>query len=119
MTPRLSIVIVNFNGGRHLGECLASLGAHPPAVAHEIVVVDNASTDQSLEAARGRAAVRVIALPRNTGFSAANNAGIRATTAPLVLLLNNDTLIGAGALDTLVWKLESDPRAGVAGPRLI
>lgn len=119
MNPRLSIVIVNFNGGRHLEACLASLAAHPPAVVHEIVVVDNASTDDSLATARGRPGVRVIALPGNSGFSAANNVGIRATTGPLVLLLNNDTLVATGALDTLVSKLESDPRAGVAGPRLV
>ena len=54
MTPRLSIVIVNFNGGRHLENCLASLASHPPAITHEIVVVDNASTDGSLAAAERR-----------------------------------------------------------------
>jgi GT2 family glycosyltransferase len=119
MTPQLSIVIVNFNGGRHLDDCLASLAAYSPAIPHEIVVVDNASTDDSLAAARGRPGVRVIALPRNSGFSAANNVGISATTGPLVLLLNNDTLVGAGALDALVSKLESDAQAGIAGPRLV
>ena len=52
MTPRLSIVIVNFNGRRHLENCVVSLVGHPPAVVHEIVVVDNASSDDSLAAIR-------------------------------------------------------------------
>ena len=119
MTPALSIVIVNFNGGPHLENCLASLARHAPAVPHEIVVVDNASTDGSLEAARRAAGVRVISLTRNIGFSAANNIGIRGTTGSLVLLLNNDTVVTAGALDALVARLEADPRAAVAGPRLV
>ena len=119
MTPELSIVIVNFNGGTHLEGTLESLAVHPPAVPCEIVVVDNASTDDSLAAARRRHDVRVMALPRNSGFSAANNVGIGATTGRLVLLLNNDTLVGEGALDALVSKLDADPKAAVAGPRLV
>ena len=119
MTPRLSIVIVNFNGEAHLERCLASLTEHPPGMAHEVVVVDNASTDGSLAAADGRAAVRVIRLPANLGFSAANNVGFKATSGTLVLLLNSDTLVTAGALDALAGRLEADPRAAVAGPRLI
>jgi GT2 family glycosyltransferase len=119
LTPRLSIIIVNFNGGRHLENCLDSLSREPPALAHDVTIVDNASTDGSLDAARRRTDVRVIALARNVGFSAANNVGIRATTAPLILLLNNDTIVPRGSIDALVSRLESDPRVAVAGPRLI
>lgn len=119
MTPRLSIVIVNFNGHGHLERCLASLAEHPPQVPHEIVVVDNGSTDGSADMARAAPHVRVIALPDNVGFSAGNNAGIRATGGALILLLNNDTLVGEGAVDALVARLDAVPSAGVAGPRLI
>ena len=119
MALRLSIVIVNFNGGMHFEHCLASLARNAPGVPHEVVVVDNASTDGSLEAARRAPAIRVIALLRNTGFSAANNVGIKATTGPLILLLNNDTVVPPGSLDALVSRLESHPQAAVAGPRLI
>jgi GT2 family glycosyltransferase len=119
MTPRLSIVIVNFNGGEHLERCLASLAQHPPGMTHEVVVVDNASTDGSLAAADARAVVRVIRLTENRGFSAANNVGLKATSGALVLLLNSDTLATAGALDALAGRLEADPRAAVAGPRLV
>lgn len=116
---RLSIVIVSFNARNDLTACLASLRAHPPAIDHEIVVVDNASEDGSAEAARAVEGVRVIALERNAGFAAANNAGIRATAGELILLLNSDTLVPAGAIDALVARLRDVPEAAVAGPRLV
>lgn len=90
-----------------------------PAVSCEIVVVDNASTDGSAEVVRAFPSVRLIRLPRNAGFSAANNVGIRSTAGDLVLLLNNDTIVPPGAVDRLVTALEGDPGAGIAGPRLV
>ena len=115
----LAIVIVSYNAKSHLLACLHALRAAPPAVSHEIVVVDNASQDGSGDAARGVAGVRVIALERNAGFAAANNAGIRATDGELILLLNSDTLVPAGAIDALVARLREVREAGVAGPRLV
>ena len=119
MTPRLSIIIVNYNGREHLENCLASLAQHPPSMPYETIVVDNASTDGSVEAVQRHPGVRVIALAQNVGFSAGNNAGIRAGGSELVLLLNNDTLLRAGALDTLIARLDAHPDAAVAGPRLV
>jgi hypothetical protein len=119
MTPRLSIVIVNYNGRQHLENCLESLALYPPSVPYETVVVDNASTDGSVEAMHKHPAVRIVALSKNVGFSAGNNAGIRASTGELVLLLNNDTLLRPGALDTLIARLDAHPQAAVAGPRLV
>jgi GT2 family glycosyltransferase len=119
MTPRLSIIIVNYNGREHLENCLSSLAQHPPATPHEIVVVDNASTDGSMEAVHRSPGVRLVALDENVGFSRGNNAGIRASGGELVLLLNNDTLVRPGALDTLVARLDAHPKAAVAGPRLV
>jgi len=103
---RLAIVIVSYNARRDLEACLASLRQHPPALEHEIVVVDNQSTDGSAEAARA-AGVRVVEMGRNAGFSAANNAGIRASNGDLLLLLNSDTLVPPGAIDCWVVKLLS------------
>jgi GT2 family glycosyltransferase len=119
VTPRLSIIIVNYNGGEHLLHCLASLAAHPPAVSAEVVVVDNASSDGSHAHAAAFPDVRLVRLAENKGFSAGNNAGIRAATGELLLLLNNDTVTGAGALDALIARLDADPQVGVAGPRLV
>ena len=98
---RLSIVIVSFNARADLERCLESLHAAPPAIAHEIVVVDNASTDGSVEAARRWPDVRVIAIGANVGFARGNNVGIRATTGDALLLLNSDTIVPAGAIDRL------------------
>jgi GT2 family glycosyltransferase len=115
----LSIVIVSYNACADLERCLESLATSPPAIAHDIVVVDNASTDGSAEAARRRPSVQVIAQARNAGFAAGNNAGIRATRGALILLLNSDTIVPAGAIDTLVGRLEAHPSAAVAGPRIV
>ena len=119
MRPRLSIVIVNFNGGDHLHRCLTSLAAHPAHVTTEITVVDNASLDGSEAHAADRAGVRLLKLPQNVGFSAGNNAGIRASSGELLLLLNNDTIVPSNALDTLIARLEANAEAAVAGPRLV
>jgi GT2 family glycosyltransferase len=82
-------------------------------------VVDNASTDGSVTWLRAtQPDVEVIALSDNRGFAAGNNVGIRAATAPLVLLLNSDTIVPAGAIDDLVGRLHATG-ATAAGPLLV
>lgn len=116
----LSIVIVAFNARPDLERCLESLHAAPPAVPHDITVVDNASSDGGAAAVRARwPGVRVVALPENRGFAAGNNAGIRETRGELLLLLNSDTVVPRGAIDTLVRRLAAHPQAAAAGPRLV
>jgi GT2 family glycosyltransferase len=118
--PELSIVIVSYNARPDLDACLESLAAHPPRLRHEIVVVDNASTDGSAESVVARApAVRLVRQPSNVGFAAGNNVGIQQTTGELILLLNNDTIVPAGAIDALVSRLRATSGAGAAGPRLV
>jgi GT2 family glycosyltransferase len=120
MSLRLSILIVSFNTRADLERCLDSLFSTPPSVTHEIVVVDNASRDGSPDAVRARwPSVRVIQQPTNAGFSVANNAGIRASSGELILLLNSDCTVPAGAVDTLIARLAAAPEAAVAGPRLV
>jgi N-acetylglucosaminyl-diphospho-decaprenol L-rhamnosyltransferase len=115
----LSIVIVSYNTRRDLEHCLASLQQHPPAVSHEIIVVDNASTDGSADAAAGVARVRLVRSLTNAGFSAANNMGIRASTGANLLLLNSDTIVPPGAVDGLLRRLDREPDVAVIGPRLV
>ena len=116
----LSIIIVSYNAPDDLQRCVESLHAAPPAIPHDITVVDNASTVGGLEAIRSRwPEVTFIALDRNRGFAAGNNAGIRATRGDWLLLLNSDTVVPAGALDTLISRLLAHPLAAAAGPRLI
>jgi N-acetylglucosaminyl-diphospho-decaprenol L-rhamnosyltransferase len=119
----LAIVIVSFNVRDHLARGLASLAAHPSRRRTDIVVVDNASSDGSADMVRARwPRVRLVPLPRNVGFAAANNVGIRATetsNSRWVLLLNSDTIIGDGALDALIDRAEAWPGVAIAGPRLV
>jgi GT2 family glycosyltransferase len=116
---RLSIVIVSFNTRDDLARCLTSLHAHPPAATHEVIVVDNASSDGSPDVAAGFEGVRVIREPANRGFAAANNVGIRASTGLNLLLLNSDTVVPPGALDRLLERLDREPDVAVVGPRLV
>lgn len=116
----LSIVIVSYNAREDLERCLDSIHTTPPATTHDITVVDNASTDAGLDRIRARwPSLRIIVLDRNRGFAAGNNAGIRASRGELVLLLNSDTVVRGGALDTLVQRLMADTDAAAAGPRLV
>ena len=115
----LSIIIVSFNARADLERCLESLRAAPPAASHEILVVDNGSTDGSAEAARRCAGIRVIETGSNLGFARANNVGIRATSGANLLLLNSDTIVPAGAIDRLMAEFSRDPDVAVVGPRLV
>jgi len=116
---RLTVVIPNWNGARFLDTCLSSLRRQTYR-GFETVVVDNGSSDGSVELAR-RAfpEVRVISLPENRGFSAAVNAGIRVSGKELVALLNNDTEVDPGWLEALVRAAGHHPEAGLFSSKLV
>jgi len=121
--PDLSVVIANWNTADLVVDCLASLApadASRQGLSVEVVVVDNASTDDSV--ARVRAAfptVGLLPLGENRGYAAANNAGIAASRGRVVTLLNPDTRVPPGALARLVARLDERPDAGAVGPRLL
>jgi hypothetical protein len=115
----LSIIIVSFNSRADLERCLASLHDAPPAASHEIILVDNASSDGSADAARSWPDVRVMSAGANVGFACGNNIGIRASTGDAILLLNSDTVVPAGAVDRLLAALDRDANVAVVGPRLV
>jgi GT2 family glycosyltransferase len=119
MSIAVSVVIVSFNARRDLERCLESLRAAPPQASHEILVVDNNSTDGSAESARGVPGVRVIQQATNVGFARANNAGIRASAGTALLLLNSDTIVPPGAIDRLLAALDAEPDIAIVGPRLV
>jgi GT2 family glycosyltransferase len=112
----LSIVVVNWNGGELFRRCIESVRRHPPSVPYEIIVVDNASTDGSLQWARD---ARVIANTENVGFGKANNQAFAVSRSPFVFLLNADAEVTGGALDRLMATLREHPRAAVCAPRLV
>ena len=116
---RVSVVIPNWNTLEHLPECLASL-AEQTFKDFEIVVVDNASSDGSVAYLRQQwPDVRVIALATNTGFPGAVNAGIRASDAPYVVLLNNDTAAEPGWLEVLVAAMDAHHEFAFASSKLV
>lgn len=124
----LSIIIVNWNGGKLLRRTVESVISCPPSVDYEVVVVDNASIDDSLAvlksseavqelAARGR--LRIVQNQDNTGFGPANNQAFVLTSSPFLLLLNPDTEVTQGSIDTLIATVKADSRIAAAGPRLL
>ena len=118
-TPAVDVVIVSYNTRELLRRCLASLREHSPAVAVTTWVVDNGSTDGTVElVGREFPGVELIAADSNLGFAAANNLAIWRGSAPYVLALNPDTRVTAGALDRMLALMESDGSIGIAGCRL-
>ena len=127
MAVELCIAIVNWNGGHLLRQCIDSIIESPPSVSYEIVVVDNASTDDSVSWLRsgggepelGEVKTHLIENSENFGFGKANNQAFAYSDAPLLFLLNNDTEVRAGAINSLIATLKSDERIGGCGPRLV
>jgi N-acetylglucosaminyl-diphospho-decaprenol L-rhamnosyltransferase len=110
-------VVVNYNAGDALAGCVASVLAQEPAP--ELVVVDNASTDSSVEALRrSHPGVRVVQSGANLGYARAANLGIAATAAPVVAVLNPDTVLGPGTAAALTGRFAAEADLGAAGPRL-
>jgi GT2 family glycosyltransferase len=114
----LDVVIVSYRCRQLLRRCLQSLREYPPARGLRVTVVDNASGDGTANVAREFPEVRLIELEENVGFSAANNLVLRETTAEYVLVLNPDTVLCEGTLDTLLRLMADDSRIGIAGCRL-
>ncbi len=115
----LDVVIVSYRCEGPLRKCLRSLREHPGSLPLRIHVVDNASGDGTAEMVeREFPEVRLTVTTENIGFSAANNLAIRTGGGEWVLVLNPDTLILGDAIDTMRTAAESNPRAGMAGPRL-
>jgi N-acetylglucosaminyl-diphospho-decaprenol L-rhamnosyltransferase len=118
--PQVSVVVVNWNAGDVLVNCLRSLAANPPSVSWEAIVVDNASTDDSLDRVRAELPwARVIVNSRNRGLAGANNQGIAASQAPYVLLSNPDVEYQPGCVDALRDLLRRRERAALAVARLV
>ncbi len=116
---QLSVIIVNTNEEHVLRPCLRSLYEQVRDIDVEVIVVDNASTDQSVPMLRQNyPQVRILLNERNLGFAAANNVGIRKATGNYVLLLNPDTEILNGAIQKTVRFMEDHPTVGIAGCRL-
>ncbi len=117
--PLVSVVTVNYQASAILTECV-----HEALLqASEVIVVDNASSDSSLEHCRQRfpmePRLNIICNTANLGFAAACNIGLARATQPYVLFLNPDCILGEGSLRRLLQVLEASPAAGMAGGLLV
>ena len=119
-TPDISICMVSLNCRDVLIDCLDSLRKSDGKVTYEIIMVDNASTDDTLQVTRERyPEVRIIENDANVGFTIATNQAIRAGSGKYILWLNTDTILEPDSLSKLVEFLEQNPQAGIVGPKVL
>ena len=128
MNTDLSIIIVNWNGGELLRRCVETIVSSGPRVTYEVVIIDNASSDDSLErlnasevanSLTANRQLRIFNNSENRGFGAANNQAFDLTDSPFVFLLNLDTEVHPGTIDTLMRTMLADPKIGACGPKIL
>ncbi len=119
----ISIIIVNWNTKELLIECINSIVRSHPVTNYEIIVVDNGSADGSQKTVEKLKAqisnLKLVENKENLGFARANNQGIRKAKGKYILLLNSDTIVKKGAIDSLVEFASDKKDAGVVGSRLL
>jgi GT2 family glycosyltransferase len=119
----VSVVVVNYNGAAVLEGCLRALLDDSGATETEILVVDNASSDDSAAIAERLASehdsVRLISSPTNRGYAGAVNVALPEARGEYIAMLNMDVIVASGWLDPLVSLLEAKPEAGVACPVIL
>ena len=115
MPPTISVIIVNYNTADHLARCLPSILAQQ-GPSFEILVVDNASRDNSVEIVRSRfPAVTLIDSPDNLGFAKANNLALKQASGQYIYFLNPDTEVRKNAFAAMQAYMEATPQVGMAG----
>jgi len=118
-TPRASLVIPVYGAFAHTLACLRAIAAHPPAAAFEVIVVDDASPDDSLPKLRAIDGLHLHARATNGGFIAACKDGASLARGEVLVFLNNDTVPQPGWLDALLATFETHPAAGLVGAKLL
>jgi GT2 family glycosyltransferase len=120
LSPVCAVVLVCWNNKKYLEPCLRSLLETGMSHQVEVVVVDNGSTDGSQEMlAEKFPQVKIVQNDHNVGLGKASNQGIECTTAPYILLLNNDTIVNGRSMDALIDFMVNTPDAGAAGGTLL
>ena len=117
--PVVSIIIPVYNQLAYTAACLESIASVRTDVEHEVIVVDDASSDSTQEWLRDCQGIRVLRNRRNKGFIGTCNRGARKARGQYLVFLNNDTRVTDGWLDALVKTFESRPDAGIVGARLV
>jgi GT2 family glycosyltransferase len=115
----ISVIIVSWNARNFLRDCLTSVYKTGGAVLHEVIVVDNASSDGSPEMVVEQfPQVKLIHAGGNLGFAKANNLAIQQATGSMLALINSDVIVHPECLQTLVAYVDSNPDVGLAGPKV-
>jgi hypothetical protein len=115
----ISVVIVSFNAASELVACLESIERCAAAIPHEIIVVDNGSSDDSAETVRNRfPSVRLLANAENLGFPKANNQALPIVRGEYILFLNPDSVLQPGTLERMLAQLAGFPERAAVGPRV-
>lgn len=120
MSGSISVIIVSWNAKNYLLQCLESLSNRPSKYLKEVIVVDNASSDGSVDEVKVKFPdVRLIRNAANLGFSRGNNIGVRASTGDYVCLINSDIKLLGNCLEILRTYAETHPEIGMIGPRIL
>ncbi|NMI03844.1 glycosyltransferase family 2 protein [Paenibacillus sp. SZ31] len=115
-----SIIIVNYNTRQLTLDCLVSVYASQTSYQYELIVIDNASHDGSVEAIREvYPDVQLVANQNNTGFAVANNQGMEVAKGRYILLLNSDTVVQPDTLHTMIYFMDRHPEMGASGCKVI
>jgi len=117
---KISIIIVSWNVRRELLECLRSIEENRPFHSFEIIIIDNASTDGTVDAIkRDFPEVKLIINTENRGFAVANNQGVEKAQGEYILFLNPDTIVHPHSLDGLIKFMDDNKDVGACGPKLL
>ena len=117
--PLVSIIIPTFNKWEYTFKCLMAVAAHTQDVSHEVIVVDNASSDDTRQALPLMENIRVQLNDKNLGFAKASNQGAAMARGKYLMFLNNDTEARAGWLSAMVKVLEAEPQIAMVGSKLL
>jgi GT2 family glycosyltransferase len=119
INPLISVVVVNYNGKKYLSDCFSSLfqQTYPQM---EVILVDNASFDGSIEYTQEHfPRVKIVPQSMNRGFAGGTNAGIHAAKGDFILTLNNDTIVDSHLLKEIIQPMLADSRVGICGTKML
>ena len=120
MSPEISILVVNWNTRDFLASCLNAIESTRNNLDLEIIVIDNASNDRSVEMVRENfPQVRLLENQQNVGFAKANNQGFEISRGDFILLINSDAILLEGALTALRQVMIANPQCGLVGAKLL
>ena len=120
MDTAVDLIVISFNTRQLVLDCLRSIRAHTQVTNH-IILVDNGSSDGTVEAVRGLGFkdMTIVANARNAGYAKACNQGIHAGSSPYIVLMNSDVVVTPGWLSPLIACMQSDPQIAVVGPKMV